>query len=144
MIKDARFQDRRRVLRNRSGTIVAILSVLECCGKKNFSTPRDSTCLEYEGAELMVTKALKTCRQQRSNDSKITAGQLNACCPVTEALHRSPHIFMRRVRCELREGLVILHGELASYYQKQMAQEMAMRVPGVELVVNKIEVKTSK
>lgn len=61
-------------------------------------------------------------------------------CHVREALRESPHGGLCWVKCELKEGMTILHGQVSSFYLKQMAQELAKKVDGVELVVNRIEV----
>ncbi len=80
-------------------------------------------------------------RKHLEHCSKRTIRSIQSC-PVVDALNKSPHGGLWGVRCELREGLAILHGEVASFYFKQMAQEIAMKVPGVELVVNKLEVSS--
>ena len=41
---------------------------------------------------------------------------------------------------EYDDGMLILHGRLGSYYQKQLAQETVAGVEGVVQVVNEIEV----
>ena len=41
---------------------------------------------------------------------------------------------------EFEPGCVRIEGSVRSYYMKQVAQEMAMSVPGVELVENRINV----
>lgn len=55
-------------------------------------------------------------------------------------LQAAPYIFLRDVRCEYRQGLLILQGQVASYYEKQLAQEAVARLVGVAQVVNEIEV----
>ncbi len=44
------------------------------------------------------------------------------------------------VRCESDGSTVTLKGKLSSFYLLQIAQVIAMEVPGVRAVVNKIEV----
>jgi osmotically-inducible protein OsmY len=48
---------------------------------------------------------------------------------------------LRRVRCDFHEGVLTLRGSVSSFYVTQLAQALAARVPGVEEVVNRIEVK---
>lgn len=39
-------------------------------------------------------------------------------------------------KCEFKEGMLVIRGEAGSYYAKQLAQEFARQIPGVEQVVN--------
>jgi osmotically-inducible protein OsmY len=55
-------------------------------------------------------------------------------------LQAAPYIFLRDVSCEYRQGLLILRGQVASYYEKQLAQEAVARLVGVAQVMNEIEV----
>jgi osmotically-inducible protein OsmY len=57
-----------------------------------------------------------------------------------ERLRTAPYIFLRDVRCEYRHGLLIIRGQVESYYEKQLAQEAVARLEGVAQVVNEIEV----
>lgn len=61
-------------------------------------------------------------------------------CLVREAIRQSAHGGLSWVECELKEGMAILHGKVSSFYLKQMAQELAKKVDGVQLVVNRVEV----
>ena len=51
---------------------------------------------------------------------------------VSTALKDNPYIQGRNLRFETSEGCVRLHGRVSSWYQKQMAQEMLMRMKQVE------------
>jgi osmotically-inducible protein OsmY len=53
---------------------------------------------------------------------------------------RTGYAVLRRVRCEVRDGLLRLSGCLPSHYLKQVAQEAVAAVEGVSAVVNDIEV----
>lgn len=44
------------------------------------------------------------------------------------------------VRCECRNGMLVLSGTLPSYYRKQLAQERAGRIDGVNVIINQIRV----
>ena len=59
---------------------------------------------------------------------------------VDSALETSPYFSRRWMRCETEEGKVVLRGKVASYFQKQMAQETVRRIDGVEAVDNLLEV----
>lgn len=47
---------------------------------------------------------------------------------------------LSRVSCDFHEGVLTLRGRVSSYYLKQIAQSVVRHVPGVELVVNHLEV----
>jgi osmotically-inducible protein OsmY len=55
-------------------------------------------------------------------------------------LHRHSHLALRRVRCEVKNGLLVLHGCLPSYYLKQVAQSLVCGLEGIRGVENRIEV----
>ncbi len=44
------------------------------------------------------------------------------------------------VKCAFRDGRMILHGAVPSYYHKQLAQESIRNAPHVTEIVNHIEV----
>jgi hypothetical protein len=55
-------------------------------------------------------------------------------------LLETPYHVLRRVSCEYQAGELILRGELPTYFLKQMAQTAVANLPGVERVVNHIDV----
>jgi osmotically-inducible protein OsmY len=57
-----------------------------------------------------------------------------------ELLRRSGYLSLRDVSCIASDDIVYLHGCLPSYYLKQLAQELAAGVEGVQCVINRIEV----
>ncbi len=59
---------------------------------------------------------------------------------VDFALETSPYLLHRSLRFETDMGRVVLRGKVASYFQKQMAQEAVQRIDGVEAVDNLLEV----
>jgi len=59
---------------------------------------------------------------------------------VQATLARSPHITGRNLRVDLIDDEVILTGAVATYYQKQMAQESVRGIEGVTVVRNELEV----
>jgi len=59
---------------------------------------------------------------------------------VLVALERNPYIAGRNLRFETSQGRVTLRGVVASYFQKQMAQEAVRRVDGVDEIANEVEV----
>jgi osmotically-inducible protein OsmY len=60
-----------------------------------------------------------------------------------ERFRCSSYRALRDVSCIASDGVVYLDGCLPSYYLKQIAQEIASGVEGVDHVVNRIEVFTS-
>lgn len=59
---------------------------------------------------------------------------------VSTALKENPYVAGRNLRFEASDGRVRLHGRVSSWYQKQMAQELLMRMEGIEQVENNLEV----
>ena len=57
-----------------------------------------------------------------------------------EALANQLFHLRRNLTCEYLDGLLVLKGRVTSYYHKQVAQEMVLRLDAVEQVVNQIEV----
>jgi hypothetical protein len=56
-------------------------------------------------------------------------------------LRGSAYPELHLICCDYHEGVLTLNGKVSSFYAFQMAQALATRVPGVEVVVNRIEVK---
>jgi hypothetical protein len=56
-------------------------------------------------------------------------------------LQSSGYTVLRRLRCEVTDGVVIVHGILPSYYLKQVAQTIVLRLEGIEGVMNLVEVR---
>lgn len=59
---------------------------------------------------------------------------------IGSALETNPYLSGRKLRFEAQEGRITLNGVVASYFQKQMAQEVIKRVEGVEQIENRLEV----
>ena len=57
-----------------------------------------------------------------------------------ERLRDSPYNAIRQVSCECKHGVLFLRGRLASFHEKQMAQETVARIDGVTQIVNEVEV----
>jgi osmotically-inducible protein OsmY len=55
-------------------------------------------------------------------------------------LARTGYQALRAVGCDYRAGVLLLNGRVPSYYHKQLAQEAVRTVPGVEEILNRIEV----
>jgi osmotically-inducible protein OsmY len=59
---------------------------------------------------------------------------------VNSALQACGYGELHKVRAEDQGGMLILQGRVSRYYLKQMAQTLALHVPGADQVVNRIEV----
>lgn len=62
---------------------------------------------------------------------------------ATEAKRRilhQPHLSVQRIWCEYAERTLFLHGQVPSFYLKQLAQTAVVGLDGVNQVVNEIEV----
>ncbi len=68
----------------------------------------------------------------------------NAVCladQVHEALVCSPYLTRSKgVRCETHDGRVTIHGEVGTYFQKQMATEVLRKVHGIGEINNQLQV----
>ena len=62
---------------------------------------------------------------------------------IEAALAGNPYIPLNRIQFEARGGDVTLEGDVASYFQKQMAQETIRRLDGVERIDNLLQVNWS-
>jgi osmotically-inducible protein OsmY len=60
---------------------------------------------------------------------------------VGKRLQGSPYAAIRRVTCYFDEGVLVLQGEVPSYYQKQLAQSAVAGFSSVERVANRIRVR---
>ena len=60
---------------------------------------------------------------------------------VDSAIRQNPHLAGHQVFCQHEQGIVVLHGRVKSFFQKQMAQESLKRLEGVEKVINELEVE---
>ncbi len=52
----------------------------------------------------------------------------------------SPHFALRSITTELRQGVIVLRGRVASDYLKFMAQETVRGIEGVSVIINALEV----
>jgi osmotically-inducible protein OsmY len=74
--------------------------------------------------------------------------ELNSLCQektrcIAEARRRlmaSPYSALHGVGCSFHEGALVLHGRVASFYLKQLAQATVSHIVGVDEVSNRVEV----
>ena len=57
-----------------------------------------------------------------------------------QTLERLGYAQLKAVRCEMSGDEMILRGQLDSFYLKQVAQSIAIKIPGVRCVRNEIQV----
>lgn len=55
-------------------------------------------------------------------------------------LRSNSYLALKNISCEFRQGVLILKGNLPTYYLKQVAQAVVAPTAGVERIVNEIEV----
>ncbi len=61
---------------------------------------------------------------------------------VVRAWRGSRHAALLNVQCTVRDGVLIIHGRVPTFYAKQMAQSLARKVDGVQHIDNRVEVAT--
>jgi len=59
---------------------------------------------------------------------------------IHTALASSPYLESNHLRIEAQQGAVRIHGQVGTFFEKQMAQETVRRLDGVERVENLLEV----
>ena len=57
-------------------------------------------------------------------------------------LRSNSYLALKNISCEFRQGVLILKGNVPTYYLKQVAQAVVAPTAGVERIVNEIEVVT--
>jgi osmotically-inducible protein OsmY len=67
------------------------------------------------------------------------------CATVSQNAQRqlcaSPYFFLRNLRCQVRDGVLTLEGQVPLEPLKQFAEAIVSRVDGVRRVVNRVEVQ---
>jgi hypothetical protein len=58
-----------------------------------------------------------------------------------ELLQSSGFAALRRLCCEVTEAVVVVHGIVPSYYLKQVAQTLLLRLDGIRSVKNLVDVR---
>jgi osmotically-inducible protein OsmY len=77
----------------------------------------------------------------RDGSFAFVGGRANPARLAESRLYDSSYPELRSIRCDYHEGVLTLRGTVSSFYTTQLAQALAARIPGVEEVVNHIEVK---
>jgi BON domain len=71
----------------------------------------------------------------------VSSSRLDPARLAESRLRASSYPELRSVRCDFHEGVLTLRGRVSSFYTTQLAQTLAARIPGVEEVVNRIQVQ---
>lgn len=68
-------------------------------------------------------------------------------CPRTDlaevarsCLRTNPYPDVKSLECEYHEGVLMLRGQVSTYYYKQLAQEAVRDIQGIESIVNVVKV----
>lgn len=67
--------------------------------------------------------------------------QRNLAEEVEGAIRQSPYLSDREMRIQALNGVIKLEGQVNSFFQKQMAQELLRRVDGVQRIDNRLSVQ---
>jgi len=70
----------------------------------------------------------------------ITPESNSVAVAAQRCLEASCYFGVRTLTCEHREGVLVLRGQVSSWYQKQLAQEAVRHLPGVEAIINVVDV----
>ena len=74
--------------------------------------------------------------------SDAPADQLFRCCvAVSRQLKRSPYWAVRNLVCQVDHNRITVQGTVSSFYLKQIAQSIAVKVVGIECIHSEILVK---
>jgi osmotically-inducible protein OsmY len=76
-----------------------------------------------------------------SNQTELETLPTCAIAAIAEARFRENlHTALRGVSCKAERGVLVLEGQLSTFFQKQLAQEIVANIKGIVQVVNQIEV----
>jgi osmotically-inducible protein OsmY len=71
---------------------------------------------------------------------ELSAPPSSLLAQVHGALSSSPYVSLHSFHVETSGSTVRLHGQVGTFFQKQMAQELIRRVDGVERIENLLQV----
>jgi osmotically-inducible protein OsmY len=61
---------------------------------------------------------------------------------IRARLDEAPYGCLRRISCELQDGVLALRGRVPSHYLKQVAQSLLCSIEGVREIRNELDVTT--
>ena len=85
---------------------------------------------------------------QEKSDKKVTENDATDSDKIVErqlAGSLGEYFFFapQRVNWECHDGVVVLRGQVNTFHEKQMAQELARRAAGVRVVINRLNVEAN-
>ncbi|MCA9160842.1 MAG: BON domain-containing protein [Planctomycetales bacterium] len=95
-------------------------------------TEKTHSCLTSSAKQLPSPEALVPLTRYDDVQSRAQASLRG--CPYRE---------VQKTTCLFHKGVLLLRGEVSSYYLKQIAQTVLMNVEGVNHIVNTIHVRTA-
>jgi hypothetical protein len=63
------------------------------------------------------------------------------CIAALKLLQSSGYTPLRKLKCEVTDAVVIVHGILPSFYLKQVTQNIVQHLDGIQGVMNLVEVQ---
>lgn len=72
--------------------------------------------------------------------NSIAKNEADVCKNVRELFVHSTYMPLKWVSCDGESGKIVLSGEVPTQFLKQIAQSLALQVPGVQGVENRIRV----
>jgi hypothetical protein len=72
----------------------------------------------------------------------LAAADLAVCTAelIESVLRQTPQLVAWSIEWRLDQGTLVLSGQVTSFYQKQLAQTATSRLPGIDMIVNELEV----
>ena len=64
----------------------------------------------------------------------------STCAEAQRRLQNSPYPAHRRLRCDFRAGVLIVRGQVSSYYLRQMVWALVGDLDGMDRFIDRIEV----
>lgn len=104
-------------------------------------------CSQRSGIELggiQMPQHPSAAIQPQNTASQAISQSEKIAISVSQQLRASMVLSHNRLQCRFHEGVLVLSGKVTSYYEKQMAQEIAGQATDVSLVVNQIQVQPSQ
>ena len=86
---------------------------------------------------MIITENTRTARTPRQTVRVIAP----VLVEVRKQLSASPYAAIKTIQTEFYEGVLILRGEVPTFYTRQVALALAMKVDGVKLVDDRIAVQ---
>ena len=89
---------------------------------------------------VLVTHEWKSTAESGEGKSQTAMKKVIVEAEARTRLRQSAYSAVRPVSCEYYEGVLTLHGHVATYYLKQIAQALIRGMEGVEEVNNRLTV----